>query len=304
MSRFALLGLAEFPRHLLLPLASSLLFATGLLFIKKATQRGSNSWTITLTANLWAAALFSVLWLLGGARQPWQLYWQPAVIAGLFISGQICTFLAINRGDVSVAAPIFSTKVLMVAVFLTVVAGQSLSAWVWLAALAATVGVALIQQTGRGERHHRVPFTIAMAMLAATNYALFDVLVQRWAPAWGPGRFLPTVFWMAGFLSLGLLPWVDRAALCRREVLWPTLLGSLLFASQSFCIVLAIASFGDAARINIVYSLRGIWGVIAAWMFADWLGGGESHAAPRVMFARLAGAALLSAAVVVAILRG
>jgi hypothetical protein len=109
---------------------------------------------------------------------------------------------------------------------------------------------------------------------------------------------------MAGLLSLGFLPWVKLSAFREREVRRPMLLGSFLFASQSFCIVLAIGFFGDAARVNIVYSMRGIWGVLVAWTFAQWLGGGESEATSGVMISRLAGAALLTVAVIVAIAIG
>ena len=132
--------------------------------------------------------------------------WQPGVVALMYLFGQVCTFLAFHWGDVSVAAPIFSVKVLMVAVFLMSIGGQTLSSPVWLAALAATAGVALIQRSGGDSRHGSLAASVVFALLAATNFALFDVLVQRWAPAWGVGRFLPLVFGMAGVLSLGCAP--------------------------------------------------------------------------------------------------
>ncbi len=259
---------------------------------------------MTLAANLWATLIFSGLWLLGGATQPWHRYWQPATVAALYLTGQICTFLALDRGDISVAAPIFSVKVLMVAVFLTTVAGESLSGWIWFAAAAATLGVALIQRTGSAGRRRHVMFTIVFALLAATNYAMFDVLVQRWSPAWGAGRFLPSVFGIAGVLSLGFLPWVRRDAFWQRPIFVPLMLGGSLIALQSLCIVLAVAVFGDAARVNIVYSVRGIWGVGLAWIFAHWLGGGESFASRHDMGSRMFGAILLTVAVVVAIVWG
>ena len=45
-----------------------------------------------------------------------------------------------------------------------------------------------------------------MAVLAAACFALTDVLVQKWAPAWGVGRFLPLMFGAVAVFSIGLVP--------------------------------------------------------------------------------------------------
>jgi drug/metabolite transporter (DMT)-like permease len=290
------------PWYLLLPLAASLLFAMGLIFLKKASRADSGPWTVTLVTNLWSAVLFAGFWPLGGTSGPWWRLWQPGVVAVLYVAGQVCTFLALHLGDVSVAAPIFSVKVLMVAVFLTVIGGGGVSPPVWLAAAAATAGVALIQFSGGSVRRGSVAASVIFALLAATLFALFDVLVQRWAPSWGVGRFLPLVFGLGAVLSLAVLPWRDVAALRLAWGRWPLLLGGFLVALQSVFIVLAVALFGDAARVNIVYALRGIWGVSFAWLLARWLGGGELHLPRQVMVSRFVGAALVTVAVVVAIL--
>gem|GEM_PF-4668141 len=44
-------------------------------------------------------------------------YWQPAVTALLFFVAQVLVFLAITRGDVSVAAPVLGAKVIFVTCF-------------------------------------------------------------------------------------------------------------------------------------------------------------------------------------------
>jgi drug/metabolite transporter (DMT)-like permease len=284
--------------HLLLPLLASILFVGGLILIKRA---GAGSVTTLFLANEFSTVAFSVLWLLGGTGQPWTMLWQPAVIAALFMLGLMFTFLAIERGDVSIAAPLFGLKVLLVAVLLTLVDQERLPRSVWYAAVLATAGIALIQWTGR---HHprRVVFTILFALSAATTYATFDVLVQRWAPAWGAGRFLPIVYWIVGVLSLGMLPWVKWSKLREPEVRNCLLPGATLFALQSVCIVLTVAAFGDAARVNVVYALRGLWGVGLAWIVARVWGGAEAELGRSVMLTRLAGACLLTIAVVCAIL--
>ena len=65
-----------------------------------------------------------------------------------------------------------------------------------------------------------------------------------------------------------------------------------------------LAQFGDAARVNVVYALRGLWGVALAWAVAHRWGGGEAALPHEVMLTRMAGALLLTAAVVLVIANG
>jgi drug/metabolite transporter (DMT)-like permease len=296
------MGNSELPLHLLLPFAASALFVVGLMLIKKASSYGVGPWTVTFVANLWAALVFSTLLLMGGLGQPLSQLWQPAVIGVLYILGQVFTFVALSRGDVSVATPVFSVKVLLVAVLVTVVAHEQLPAGVWAAAALATVGIALVQRSSSASQHSRVAFTVAFALLAATTFSFFDVLVQRWAPAWGAGQFLPIAFAIAAVLSLGFLPWIDKPSLIARKAILPLLVGTLCIALQAICIVFALAHFGDEARVNVVYALRGLWGVVLAFAFARVLNSGEAGLSTRVTISRLIGAGLLTAAVVMAIL--
>src|SRR6056297_884010 len=187
--------------HLLLPLLASILFVSGLVLIKRAGAAGIGTVTPLFLANQCSAIGFSALWLFGGQAQPWWMLWQPAVIAGLFMLGLMLTFLAVHRGDVSIATPIFGIKVLLVALLLTTIGESQLPASVWYAAALATLGIGVIQWTGRGNPR-RVVTTIVLAGTAATSYATCDVLLQRWAPAWGVGRFVPITFWIVGLVSL------------------------------------------------------------------------------------------------------
>lgn len=286
--------------HLLLPLLASLLFVAGLIFMKRAGAAGVGTATTLFVSNQCTAVCFSTLWLFGGDGQPWLMLWQPAIIAFLYILGLLLTFSAINCGDVSIATPVFGVKVLLVAILLTFVGDKPLATSVWYAAALATFGIAMIQWTGRSNPK-RVVTTIVLAISAATSYATFDVLVQRWAPAWGAGRFLPISFWFVALFSLGLIPWIDLGSLRKPEIaanLWP---GSVLLALQAICIVFTLSVFGDAARVNVVYALRGLWGVTLAWWVAKRWGGNEESLSRGVLLTRLSGAALLTLAVALAI---
>lgn len=292
---------ADVPLYLGLPLISSFVFALGLIILKQANQQGISPLLVTVSTNLVTAVVFLPFWFLGGTILPWYEWWQPALVGILYMVGQICTFLAVERGDVSVAAPLLSVKVVLVAIFLTLLDGAKLPWSIWLAAFIATIGIATVQRSQSRGGHGRVMFTIVFALLAAATYALFDVVVQRWARTWGPGRLLPLGFLTAGLISVVLWPWCDRSALARDSVRRPVIVGCILFALQSLGIAISIGVFGDAARVNIVYSLRGIWGVLLSWMLARKLGTSEREYSRSIMISRLCGAGLLTIAVFLAI---
>ena len=287
--------------HLLLPLAASILFVCGLIFIKRTSEHDIRPISVMFLTNFASAISFSFLWALGGDDIQYNLLWQPTIVAGLFMTGLILTFTAVDKGDVSIATPIFGTKVIFVAILLAFLVGESLPLAVWMAAMLATLGIGMIQWTGRQEPK-RVLTTIAFALGAATSYALYDCLVQRWTPKWGTGRFLPIVFWIVGIMSLTMIPWVQWSKIKTAPVAKLIIPGATLVALQAICITCAIGIFGDAARVNVVYSLRGLWGVGLAWIAALIWGGAEAHMSRAVMQMRLAGASLLTAAVVLAIL--
>ncbi|MDE0865919.1 MAG: DMT family transporter [Rubripirellula sp.] len=289
--------------HLILPLLASLLFVCGLIVIKRANAAGVSPITTLFCTNVAAAFAFSFIWLLGGDAIRWDLCWQPAIIATLFVFGLAFTFLAIERGDVSLATPIFGVKVVLVAILLTLTGEQDLPLQVWYAAALATFGIGLIQWTGNGHPHH-ILLTVCFALAAASCFATFDVLVQRWTPIWGAGRFLPVVYWMVGLGSLVMIPWVDFAPCKQPGVRGLLCSGSLLIGLQAICIVVAVGVFGDAVRVNVVYALRGLWGVGLAWLAAKIWGGAEIEHDRTTMLLRTAGAALLTFAVMLAILAG
>ncbi|WP_146398153.1 DMT family transporter [Planctomycetes bacterium CA13] len=286
--------------HLLLPLLASILFVCGLIFIKRASEANVGPATIMFLTNMLAALFFSFLWLFGGSSQPTAMLWQPALVAGFYLMGLGLTFAAVERGDVSIATPIFGVKVIFVALMLTITRAEKLPASVWYAAFLAAAGIALIQWTGRGHRR-RMVMTILLALGAAVSFATFDTLVQKWTPQWGFGRFVPLLFWIVAAVSIGLTPWVEWHRFKEPQVRRSVLPGALLIAMQAVCITSAVSFFGDAARVNVVYALRGLWGVVLAYAAARIWGGAEADHSRSVMIQRAVGAGLLTAAVVLAI---
>lgn len=285
--------------HLLLPLASSLLYVVAALFLKQSATQGIDPWRTAVFCNTVTAVLFLALWPLGGEIPSIESLYEPLIVGFLFVAAQLFTFLALQKGDVSVATPVLGSKVILVAFFTTVILGQQVAAALWLAAVFSCAGIAFLNRSGKSGHHHVVR-TIWFALSAAAGYALFDVLVMEWSPRWGAGRFLPLTMLAGGVLSLVFVPLFPKRANSCAPVLRsrPLLLGALFIALQSIIIVYALAIFGDATAVNVIYSTRGLWSVLAVWWLGHWFANREREQGAATMRTRLAGAALLSAAVV------
>lgn len=172
----------------------------------------------------------------------------------------------------------------------------------WAAALLTLAAIVLLQ----AGRHATRPSgaTILLSLAAAAGYALFDVLVQKWSPVWGAGHFLPLVFGMSALFSCAFLPLLRGGWREVPQTVWPWLCGGALCgALQSMLLVSAIAFFGDATSMNVIYSARGLWSVAAVWLIGHWFQNTEKHLGSRVLRWRLAGAAFMTAAIVVTITR-
>lgn len=280
-----------------------MLFAFGALFLKRASASGVSAWTQIFVANILASLLFSGFIGLGGTWPGVAFLWQPALIGVLYIIGQTFILTAVRVGDVSVATPVASLKVVVVAVFLTVIAGSTPSVTIWVAAMLAAAGVFLINYFVPKVHRSNVVLTAILAFSAASTFALFDVCVQMFTDYWGTGYLASISYWFVGLFSLALIPLCDKPGVVLAEKNWKSLLfGCFLVALQASFLVYAVSRFGDAASVNVVYSLRGLWGVIFAWWFASYFSGNESSTPRRTMVLRLIGASLLVTAVVITVI--
>jgi drug/metabolite transporter (DMT)-like permease len=283
------------------PLACAACYSVGALALKGASERGLGPWRITFASNVTMGILFAPLLLLGGAFLPGWHPVQPAVTGLLFFGGQICTFLALDRGDASVATPVLGSKVLFVTLFTAMSGAQVIPPTWWAGAALCTLALALL---GSGPRRHRdrtLP-AAGYAMAAAGFFALTDVLVQRWVPLWGAGRFVPAMFGCVALLSPALIPRFRKPlrAVGPGAVPWLAL-GCILIAAQALGMALTLGTHGHAPLVNILYSTRGVWTIVLVVLAGGWLGNNERHLGRRILAIRTAGALLLLVAVAVAL---
>lgn len=285
--------------YLLMPLSASLLYVFGAIYLKDASVRGVGVWRTTVVTNVIFALVFSSLWLIGG-RWPEPAAWiQPAVAALLFLGGQVLALVALQRGDVSVATPVMGLKVVLVAFFVTWILGDRVPPVVWAAAALSSVGVIFLSRRGKGSNAGGTVPALVFGALAAVAFALFDVLVQKWSPGWGAGRFLPVMMGFVGLYSIVLFA-VDRAPVPVGA--WrPLLLGGLFVAVQGALFITSLALNTKATTINVVYSARGLWSVAVIWAIGPWFGNRERDQGAAVLGARLFGAALLLGAIVLVV---
>ena len=281
----------------LLPLLAALIYVAGALLAKRSAELGVGVWRTAFISNLVSAALFALLLPFGSTFRG-DLLWQPALVAVFYLLGQLLNFLALQHGDVSVATPVMGLKIIFVAVFTTLLLASGVSLKLWAAAGLSSLAIALLNRTDGAPRHN-VGRTILYAGGSAAMFAIFDVLVQKWAPAWGLGRFLPVMLGFAALFSFLFVPFFHAPLREVPRAAWPWLLGACLFIGlQSLIFVSTLARFGGATTANVLYSSRGLWSVVAVWAIGHWFGNREQQLGARVLRWRLAGAGLMLAAII------
>ena len=287
-------GSMRFELPIVLPLLAAFVYALAALMLKRATERGVGPWRVNFITNWIQCVLFAPFWLTGGGSFTWDRFGEAAVCGATFFAGQIFTFLALSRGDVSVATPVLGTKVIFVAFLAVALGTEPLTVSMWIAALLTTIATGLLG-AGSTERAHSLALSLCYGFAAAFAFALTDVLAQKWAPAWGFGRFAPAMFFTVALLSLGLVPFF-RGPL--RELPWRWVTpGAVALAAQASGIAYSIMVFGSATMTNILYNSRGIWSVLLVWWIGAWFENRERHRGRAIMLRRLAASLLLLGAI-------
>jgi len=284
---------------LLLPLASAVLYAAAALCVKTALGRGYTTRDVLFYSNSVVGLFFLPFAAFGHADwAPGELAW--AVGAGLlFFLGQIGTFRSLQSGDVSIATPALSAKVVFVAVLSLLVPGSQPDPDLWLAVLLTMAGMLLLHR-GPSRPAARPRPTLLWALLAALSFAATDILVQVGAPRAGFTLFMPVMFGTVAVISLPLLSLQarDRAPAPRAPGAksW-AMAGVLLLGLQAIGMGVAIGLFGDATGANVVYSSRGLWSLLLLALVARHLGIRDAFFERGTRVSRTAGALLVLAAV-------
>jgi drug/metabolite transporter (DMT)-like permease len=283
-------------------LLAALFYTAASLLLKGALERRAMSAQVNVAVNVAMALIVQPLWLLDRPDLPNAPLWQPLLCSLIFFLGQIFTFTALSRGDVSVATPLLGTKILFVTALNALFFQAPASLRWWLAAIAASISIALIAG-GRRSRTHALGLTVACSLAAAICYSLTDVLIQHWGDRFDSAAFPPVMFGAAGVISVIFYSLQDRSAFRPPAGARPFLaLGAVFFGVQIVGFFFSLVWTGDATLANVVYSSRTVWSVAAAWAGGHFLGLRDVEAGSGVMLRRLLGALLLFGAILLILL--
>lgn len=289
----------HFPAYLLLPFAAALIFATSSLCFKRAFQEGASPTRSLMLTNMAMGLIFLPLFVFDSRPfSPFHVGW-PILAGVLFFLGQGANFAALRFGDVSLATPIMGCKVVMVALCARVLFDFPLTTRHWTAAGLTSLGVVVLSATDF-HRGGRIGLTSGLALVCCLCFSLVDTVIQRGAPDFGAFNFLAAIFATLGLISALLWPWVGRPEVQTPERAHGWLIGAILLtAAQGLLMTLSIGIWQDATGVNVVYSLRGVWGVVLVGLVGRWFGNTERHdAGARTLWFRFAGAAIILLAVV------
>jgi drug/metabolite transporter (DMT)-like permease len=283
----------------LVPLGSGLGYAVAAIMLKRGGE-GAGPWRTTFVVNWIIAAIFSFSWFFPAKNPATLAHVTHAVISGgLFFVGQIFTFLALNRGDVSVATPVLGSKIVFVALLAWLCGTETLNGMVWLAVLLTLAAAALLGAGGTGAQQAAIFRSLLYGFSAAAVFALNDISQRWWLGAWGLAPYMTTMFFTMAALSCGLWPLFrrDGHVVSATNGKWLAA-GSILLGIQACGVAWGIVTMG-ATTANVLYNSRGVWSVVLVWCVGHWFGNTERTRGRGVMLRRLAGSLLLLSAIVV-----
>lgn len=290
------------PYYLLLPFLAALIFALGNLFQKRAFQEGAGFMSAFVLNNLVLGLAFLPMLAWSSEPIPRATLWQPLVAGCSFFLGSIVGLMALRVGDVSLVTPLLGTKVILVAALSSLVFRNPLHPGQALAAALTTLGVFVMGITDfHPER--RAGITTLLAVLCSLCFAVCDTLIQQWSRPFGIGNFVPLLFGTLAVFAVMIIAWQGRELIRVPRNAWRWLAAaSAATVIQAMLVTFSIALWQDATGVNVIYSLRGLWGLALVWITGHWFGNTERRdAGGRAMGFRLAGATLILGAVIIAI---
>ena len=286
---------------LLLPALAAILYTIGSLLLKRSLARGIGPWRTGFVCNLGLAAAAAPFLIGAPAPAAGAAWWQPVGAGAAFFVGQVFTFLAIDRGDISIATPILGTKVIFVALFTFLLIDRSLGWHLWLAAFLTAAALALLgggNGTTVSQNKKKLYQTALYTSLAAFSFSFTDVAVQKWAPLWGGAAMAPRALGVCALLSLGLIPLFTHRLREVNRVTWLWLGGgALLMSIQAAILYGTLSTYGHATAVNVVYNIRGFLTVLLVWSIGHWFHNEERKAGPAEMTRRLAASLLILTAI-------
>lgn len=286
--------------YLWLILAAAIIYTLATLCMKRSSSAGIGPWRTTVVWNAILAALAFPFWFAGDFTFNWITLLPPILISFAFFMGQLLNCLAIHKGDVSVVTPIMGTKVVFVSILAVFFLTDDIGITAWMGALLSAAAILLMRGAGHTERKRLLP-SIFLGLASAFSFAVFDIFIQSHGASIGFTDLVSRTFTFAFLWSLLLIPLFKSSIHHVTKTTWTWLIaGGVLHAAQAVILAYVLSTFGNATKVNIVYSSRGFWSIVMVWLVGHWFSNDERHQGKDVFIRRLIGSSLLGAAIVLA----
>ncbi|WP_148313418.1 hypothetical protein [Sorangium cellulosum] len=298
-------SMMETRAYLALPIAAGLVFAASAALLKREKLGPAGVMLVTLLTNLGTAVGLSLFYGTFPVPRSIDGLVAPLVAGSLFYAGQALTFEAVSRGDVSIAGPLLSTKVIFVPIVAAIIAVEAPTVSTLIAAVAGLMGGVMLQ-LGPKSSPKRLRATVLLSLAAVFSFSIFDVVVQRFGQQNGAREFVPRAMIFATICSavgMKLSRSARAAPLPSSRPLKALAFVAALMAIQAMLVVGTIAEYGDAAGVNVAYGTRGIWSIAVIAVFGKSLGISEFEGGRRQIILRLVAATFILLALVVTLVR-
>ena len=286
------------PGLILVPMTSALLYAFGSLFLKQGLQNGSGTIRSLILTNFIMSACFmpTLAWHSGPIN--WSVVYWPLLTGVCFFGGQAFTVWAIKTGDVSVQTPLMGTKVVFVAAFSMFLAPEPIPLMLWVSAGITAIAVFLLGQSNE-LNFHAVRKAVILSLIACVFFGATDSLVAAKSTEFGRVPMMVGMMLTLSVCSLGLIPFAQAPLFRLARPAWvPMLAGSVLMGLQALILNVGLSFLGNATTMNVVYSIRGLFGILLVWFVGKRFANRERETAgTRLMQFRFAGALLLMLAI-------
>ena len=289
--------------YLLAPLASALIYPFASLFLKRAIGEGAGLLRTAFLSNIVLFAVFLPALLFNRDAPQWAHLGWPLLAGLCFFGGQVFTFLAIRAGDVSVQAPLMGIKVIFVALFSFFLKPDEVPPLLWVGSALTAMAIFLLGGASLKSLRENSR-TVIWSLVACACFGGSDSLAGYRSADFGRIPFLIVMVSVVVIGSLALMPFFSAPLKAiPRHARNLAMLGGMAIGLQGIILNLSLAFIGQATAMNIVYSTRALWGVLLVWLLGHKLGNNEAaERGHAVMAKRLAGACLLSAAVMMVFL--
>jgi drug/metabolite transporter (DMT)-like permease len=289
--------------YLIMPFCSAIIYAVASVLLKRALKEGATSEQTFHFTNFAISLVFLPFFCFEKGAIQWANLWQPILVSFMFFLGNLTTFLAIKKGDVSTVTPLMGTKVVFVAVVMMLITKQMPTPALWGAAILTSVGIFLMGFSEFRKKTGSVGLSAILIILAsALFFALQDVLLAHWSTNFGALTFMSLS--MACLSGWSLLMWIcqGRPSLkMPRASLKFSLVGGWFIGIQAALLGLALSFYHDATKINVIFATRGLWVLVVVAFLGGFFGNDEKKTAGKAFRWRIIGAILVTIAVMMVI---